>query len=168
MELKSRKNIRLKEYDYNSAGSYFITFCVNEKKNLLSKIRVGAIHESPTVELTEYGQQVENVIKTVDERFGVKTDEYVIMPNHVHIIISIKEERAIHESPLRGSRSVISKIVGYIKMNSSKMIHNINPEIKVWQRSYYDHIIRNESDFIEKHNYIITNPSKWMDDEYYI
>ena len=111
-----------------------------------------------------------NVIESVEERFGIKVDEYVIMPNHVHILITLTEskEREIHESPLRNSRSVISKMVGYIKMNSSKRIHSINPGMKLWQRSYYEHIIRNEADFLEKQNYIIINPSRWLDDEYYI
>lgn len=168
MEFKSRKNIRLKEYDYNSAGSYFITFCVQDRKKILSHIHVGALHEAPEIELTEYGKLVKSVIETAEKRFGVTVDGYVIMPNHVHIIFTVKncEERAIHESPLRG-RSVVSKVVGYIKMNSSKMIHNINSEINIWQRSYYDHIIRNEADFAEKQNYILNNPSKWLEDEYY-
>ena len=170
MELPKRKEIRLKNYNYDSNGSYFITFCVQDKKQILSSIHVGALHEAPAVELTEYGKAVKNVIETAEERFGINIDGYVIMPNHVHIIITIQKEsseRAIHESPLRG-RSVISKAVGYIKMNSSKAIHNINPAIKVWQRSYYDHIIRNEADYIEKLNYILTNPAKWADDRYYI
>lgn len=169
MEFKKRKNIRLKEYDYNSVGSYFITFCVQDKKNILSCMHVGALHEAPEVKLTQYGKEVKNVIETVEKRFDVIVDEYVIMPNHVHIIITIKtdcSERAIRESPLRG-RSYISKIVGYIKMNSSKAIHNINPALKVWQRSYYDHIIRNEADYLEKLNYILTNPAKWVEDEYF-
>ena len=168
MEHKPRKNIRLKEHDYNSAGSYFITFCVQNKKKILSHIHVGALHEAPEIELTQYGKAVKDVIETVEKRFGVTVDRYIIMPNHIHIIITIIEceERAIHESPLRG-RSVISKVIGYIKMNSSKMIHNINPEIIIWQRSYYDHIIRNEADYIEKSDYIINNPAKWVEDEYF-
>lgn len=168
--LPKRKEIRLKNYNYNSNGSYFITFCVQDKKKILSQIHVGALHEAPEVKLTEYGKVVKDVIETVEERFEVTVDEYVIMPNHVHIIITSRRdisERAIHESPLRG-RSVISKIVGYIKMNSSKIIHRYNPDIKIWQRSYYDHIIRNEADYTEKLNYIQVNPLKWSKDEYYI
>ena len=76
--------------------------------------------------------------------------------------------RAIHESPLRDGRSVISKIVGYVKMNSSKAIHLFDPDLKLWQRSYYDHIIRNDADYLEKADYILTNPAKWQEDEYFI
>ena len=170
MSFPKRKNVRLKEYNYSSNGSYFITLCVQDKKKFLSKVRVGAIHESPEVELTKYGLTVREVIETVEERFNVKIDEYVIMPNHVHIIITINEnvERAIHESPLRESRSLISKIVGYIKMNSSKVIHKFDKDLKLWQRSYYDHIIRNDAYYLEKYNYIHNNPLKWNEDEYYI
>ena len=87
MELPKRKEIRLKNYNYDSNGSYFITFCVQDKKQILSSIHVGALHEAPAVELTEYGKAVKNVIETAEERFGINIDGYVIMPNHVHIII---------------------------------------------------------------------------------
>ncbi|MBR4035524.1 MAG: transposase [Oscillospiraceae bacterium] len=89
MDHTKRKEIRLKNYNYNSDGSYFVTFCVQDKKQILSSIHVGALHEAPTVELTVYGKAVKEVIKAVEKRFGVTIDEYVIMPNHVHIIITI-------------------------------------------------------------------------------
>ncbi len=90
----------------------------------------------------------------------------MIMPNHIHILISIGDERAIRESPLRGY-SVISNIVGYLKMNSSKEIHKLKPDMKIWQRSYYDHITRDTADYNEKRQYILTNPARWADYEYY-
>ena len=86
------------------------------------------------------------------------------------MIISIKNssiKRSIRESTLR-NRSTISNVVGYLKMNSSKMIHEINPDENVWQSSYYDHIIRDENDYLEKWNYIDGNPSKWAKDGYFI
>ena len=90
------------------------------------------------------------------------------MPNHVHLIVEIipNDMRAIRESPLQ-SRSVISQIVGFIKANSSKEIHKINPDLDVWQRGFYDHIIRDKHDYEEISKYIHENPLKWQFDELY-
>jgi REP element-mobilizing transposase RayT len=73
---------------------------------------------------------------------------------------------AIRESPLRG-RSTVSKVVGYIKMNSSKEIHSRYGETKVWQRGFYDHVIRNQYDYEEIANYIYLNPTRWQADKLY-
>ena len=74
---------------------------------------------------------------------------------------------SIHESTLR-NRSTVSKVVGYLKMNASKNVHKINPNEDIWQMSYYDHIIRDEKDYLEKWNYIDGNPSEWCNDDYFI
>ena len=75
-------------------------------------------------------------------------------------------KRAIRESPLRGM-SVVSKVIGYIKMNSSKKIHNQYGEARVWQRGFYDHVIRNQHDYEEISNYIYLNPTRWQADKLY-
>ena len=159
MEFPKRKNTRLKDYDYNQNGAYFITICTHERKNLF----VGAIHESPELQLNAYGQIVDKYINQLNTRFDVKIDKYVIMPNHVHLIIAI-EQRAIRESPLR---STISKAVGYLKMNVSRDIHNKGYTGAVFQRSFYDYVIRGENDYLKIWNYIDTNPAKWQEDKYY-
>lgn len=84
------------------------------------------------------------------------------------MIIMVDNQRAIHESPLQNNRSVLSKAIGYLKMNTSKEIHNYC-DIEVWQRGYYDHIIRNEKDLNDICQYIDENPKKWLlgKDEYY-
>ena len=87
-ELPKRKNTRLQYYDYNSPGAYFITFCVHNRKNMLSRI-VGAIQESPEAKLSEYGVILDNVIKNLPTHLKATVDCYVIMPNHVHMIILI-------------------------------------------------------------------------------
>ena len=91
------------------------------------------------------------------------------MPNHVHLLLRIETEGAIHESPLRkqGTRSLLSKAVGFLKMNSSRQIHERCPSLKVWQRGYYEHVIRNEKDFLEIWTYIDQNPAKWAEDQYF-
>ena len=160
--------MRLKNFDYSSTGAYFITICTHNRNCMLSQI-VGAIHESPETVLTEYGIIVDETIKNVSERCKVTIDRYIIMPNHVHLLVIItdsEELRAIRESPLRG-RSVISKVIGYIKMNASKEIHTRFGKINLWQRGFYDHIIRGKEDYEEHLKYIAENPMRWYYDELY-
>ncbi len=102
-------------------------------------------------------------------RFNVSIPKYVVMPNHIHLIIEINndnEKRAIRESPLQYHRSVIDKMVGFLKMNVSKKIHSTD-DVKIWQRSYHDHIIRSEKDYQKIWEYIDTNITKWEKDCFY-
>ena len=125
--------------------------------------------EAPAAKLTKAGIIVQNVIESLPERYpDIKIDNYVIMPNHVHLLLQIDRERAIHESPLQEERkrSLLSQVIGYLKMNSSKEIHALYPERKVWQRSYHDHVVRNDNDYHDIWNYIDTNPAKWENDRY--
>ena len=167
-ELPQRKRLRLKNFDYSTPGAYFVTVCTHNRKCTLSRV-VGAIHESPEIQLTEYGKIVDRLINTIPQQSLATIDRYVIMPNHIHLVIMITDSdelRAIRESPLRG-RSIVSKVVGYIKMNSSKEIHSRYGETKVWQRGFYDHIIRNQYDYEEIANYIYLNPTRWQADKLY-
>ena len=169
-----RKQNRLKGYDYSTNGAYFITICTKDKAQILSHISgnkntVGAIHESPAkVALSQYGLIINDVIKRLNVRFNINVSNYVIMPNHVHLMIEI-DNRAIRESPLQSKRSIISRVIGYLKMNSSKEAHYIDSELQLWQRSFHDHIIRNEEDYLLHLQYIDENPRKWLlgEDEYY-
>ena len=168
-KLPVRKNLRLREFDYNTPGAYFITFCTHNRSNILSRI-VGAIQESPVSHLSTCGMIVDSVIRSVPERFLVTLDRYVIMPNHVHLIVMISEEdarRAIPESPLQ-DRSIISKVVGYIKMNASKAIRQQYGDVTVWQRGYHDHVIRNQADYEMIAKYIHENPLRWELDKFYM
>ena len=167
-ELPQRKCLRLKNFDYSTPGAYFITICTHNRKCTLSRV-VGAIHESPEIELTDYGKITDETIRNIPERYKATVDRYVIMPNHIHLIIIITDDeelRAIRESPLRG-RSVISKAIGYIKMNASKEIHNRFGKINLWQRGFHDHIIRSKEDYEEHLKYIHENPMRWYYDELY-
>jgi REP element-mobilizing transposase RayT len=167
-ELPKRKNNRLQHYDYSSPGAYFITFCTHNRKNMLSRI-VGAIHESPESQLTQYGKILDDVIKRFPAHLHTAVDKYVIMPNHIHIIFTITNDevlRAIRESPLR-VRSLLSKSVGYIKMNASKEIHKRYTSEKIWQRGFHDHVIRNRYDYERIVRYIYKNPLIWQYDCFY-
>ena len=160
--LPKRKHLRWRGFDYSRSGAYFVTVCTHERKNTLSHI-VGAIHESPAPVLTEYGKIVDAFINNVQNRFGASVDQYVIMPNHIHLIIIVTDdsETNIENSPLRG-RSLLSKIMGYIKANTAKEIHKKYGASAVWQRGFYDHVIRSQDDYREIEKYIRENPLCWQ------
>ena len=167
-ELPQRKRLRLKYFDYSTPGAYFVTVCTHNRKCTLSRV-VGAIHESPEIQLTEYGKIVDRLINTIPQQSLATIDRYVIMPNHIHLVIMITDSdelRAIRESPLRG-RSIISKTIGYIKMNASKEIHNRYGNEMVWQRGFHNHIIRNRNDYEKISKYIFENPIIWQYDCFY-
>ena len=172
MELPKRKTIRLPDYDYSSPGAYFVTICTHDRRCILSRIAVGALHEAPAVSLhlTELGQIVKEFIAILPTRFPeLAVEQYVIMPNHIHLLLRIDSERALREAPLRAgdSRSLLAKAIGFLKMNSSKRAHHYYPEMVLWQRSFHEHVIRNENDYREIWEYIDANPAKWAEDRYY-
>ncbi|MBE5817576.1 MAG: transposase [Clostridiales bacterium] len=162
---QKRKNLRLQYFDYNTPGAYFITICTHNRECTLSHI-VGSIHESTKIRLTEYGKIVDKYINNIPSNYNATIEQYVIMPNHIHLIIAVnynEEIMAIRESPLQG-RSIISKMIGYIKMNASKEIHyNYGTKI-VWQRGFHDHIIRGRKDYEKISKYIYENPITWQCD----
>lgn len=169
-DLPKRKPTRLKEYDYSSHGAYFITICTHNHRKILSEI-VGDVHERPAIKLTQYGIIADEIIKKIPHRFNVKIDKYVIMPNHIHLLISLpgKPIRDVHERPLQSKQhSVIANIVGYLKMNVTKKIHQINKNEIVWQRLSNDHIIRGGRDYQKIWEYIDTNVIRWEKDCFYV
>lgn len=163
MELPQRKNIRLQEYDYSSAGAYFVTFCTHNRKHTLSKVLVG--DGSPVPKLTASGLLTEKLVLQISEHFpSVIVDKYVIMPNHVHVLLffSVCGEGTGDPSPTLGN------VVGWLKYQATKAINEKNDtKQQIWQRSYYDHVIRNQQDYDETWTYIENNPAQWAEDEYY-
>ena len=129
---------------------------------------VGAIHESPDsgIELTRIGKIVRDTVETLPQRFPeIRLEKYVVMPNHVHLLLLIdRDPRAHRDAPLQSGRSLISQTIGFFKMNASKKAHAIDPGLKLWQRSFHDHIIRNDEVFLRIWEYIETNPIKWHED----
>ena len=157
-----RKINRLKSWNYSNNGGYFITICTDNRKHILSKICVG--DGFPVPQLTKTGQIVDDYIKNINLKYScVTVSEYMIMPNHIHLLLLIDNNGTGNPSPTVGN------IIGWFKYNTTK---SVNEEYKsagnkLWQRSFYDHIIRDEKDYMEKLNYILSNPLKWADDEYY-
>ena len=185
----NRKSNRLKEWDYSKTGFYYITLCTINKEQFFGDI------EQNVMVLNDHGNIVETCINEIQIKYSnIELNSYIIMPNHVHCIINImpdvgaihespvscskyrdnqkqidKSIQAIRESPLQIKRRkmTISKIVGFIKMQSAKQINILRntPGKHLWQRNYYDHIIRNDTSLRNIREYIINNPSTWNQDE---
>ena len=159
MDLPKRKPTRLKEYDYSTPGAYFITICVKDKKHLLSKISntVGeGLCALPKHELTPIGKEVEKSIQYINNDYiGVKIDKYVIMPNHIHLIVILDDAGGHGNTPLQN-------VIGQLKSYTTNKFADT-----LWQRSYHDHIIRGEKDYKKIWEYIDTNVIKWEQDCFY-
>ena len=145
MELPQRKKIRVGEYDYSQCGAYFVTICTQNRRPILSNIVGDDAHIVPK----RYGQIAEKYLKNAAE-----IDKYVIMPDHIHMLIRLEEQGAEKRSP---QASRIASIVRSIKTLTTKEIGE-----PIFQRSYYDHVIRNQRDYNEIWEYIENNPRKWM------
>ena len=147
-ELPKRKPIRLENFDYSTAGAYFITICVKDRKPLLSEIVVDDAHIVPR----PYGLIVEKYIRNVPQ-----IEKYVIMPDHIHMIIRLEDGSMWASTPTKSFQNKISSIVWSIKVLTAKEIGQ-----SIFQRSYYDHVIRNRQDYIEIWEYIENNPKKYL------
>lgn len=153
--LPKRKPIRLAGYDYSSVGSYHVTICTKDKKRLFWN-NVGATFSRPKPEyvLSAYGRIVDEEIRKISTIYkSVEIDKYVVMPNHVHMIISIISD----ELGRPQVAPTVSRIVQQFKGSVSKQIG-----FSVWQKGYIDHIIRCQADYDETWQYIDENPLKWF------
>jgi len=152
-ELPKRKQVRLKDYDYSQNGYYFITVCTKDRK-LLFWESVGADIIRPN--LSNYGKIVDRAINAISSHYpNMKVDEYVIMPDHIHLILKISNDDK-NGRIISAPTKTIMTVVGQMKRWVSKEIG-----FSVWQKSYFEHIIRDENDYIEKAQYILNNPLKW-------
>ena len=181
---RQRKSIRLNEYDYSFPNWYYITICTYEKRNLFGKINNGKMI------LNKFGNVVkEEWMRTKEIRKYVDLDYYVIMPNHLHGIIIIEQSigngRGELNSPVKNESGRIryaptnnkfkspshslGAIVRGFKSSVTKRLREFsgNSNLKIWQRNYYEHIIRNELDLQNIRKYISLNPIKWEIDEYF-
>lgn len=144
------------------AGAYFLTICTVDKKNLLGKIVGGGDLDAPQVQLTEAGRVVQKYIQTANGIPGVRIDKYVVMPNHIHIIVFVEEmENGTSGSP-SPTNAKVPRLVGALKRYCHKETG------KIFQRSYHDHIIRGEADYRKIWEYIENNPVRWIEDCFYV
>ncbi|MBE6756822.1 MAG: hypothetical protein E7555_10250 [Ruminococcaceae bacterium] len=156
MNLPKRKPTRLKRYDYSAPGAYFITICTQNRKQILSKISIvgEGLRALPKNELTKTGNVVKNAVDFINKVYqNISVDKYVIMPNHVHLLISITGG---HGDP------PLPQIIGQFKSFTQKSYTE-----KLWQRSFHDHIIRGDKDYEKIWEYIDTNVLRWKDDCFY-
>jgi len=171
-----RRTIRLQGYDYTSAGAYFITVCTHQRQCLLGEIVEGEM------QLNKFGNVVANTCVWLETQYSyVHCDAWIVMPNHLHGIL------VLTDNPVRGvsrSRSVsfgdnppttvngtncksLGRLVGAFKTVSTKQINLIRdtPGTVVWQRNYYENIIRNEASLHRIRQYIYNNPLLWQQDQ---
>ena len=130
----------------------------------MSSIVGTGVLDCPQIELTKQGAVAEKYIKQLDEFYeSISVDSYVIMPNHIHILLQIKANgqsgTPVPTSGLR-SNSVISQFV-----STFKRFCNGEYGCNIWQARFYDHVVRNEGDYIKHLQYISENPLRWKDDE---
>ena len=162
MPLPNRKTIRLPGYDYNTPGYYFITLCTKNKAKLLCDIQTTSIVDGAEIIYSPYGsiacKQLDNMATFYK---GITLDKYVVMPNHIHLLIHIEEP--LDSTLTSAHNTAVSKFIGTFKrFCNAQYGHNI------WQSRSYDHIIRDEKDYLKIWNYIDTNPGKWTEDCFYI
>jgi putative transposase len=170
--LRTRKPIRLQNYDYSENGYYFVSIFSGNRQNIFTenKSPVGAglvSARNRSFELSPAGRIIEEQWQYIPNLYDdVELDEYVIMPNHIHGIIVIQQKKRADTRPAPTLSDIICSFksrssleyIRYIKRN------NLNFSDKFWQRSFYDHVIRNERSLSAIREYILDNPANWEQD----
>ncbi len=161
MEMPQRKPNRIKGYDYSQTGAYFVTICTQGRKKILSKISVGTplpgCPQKPCPELLWHGEIADKYIRQMDVFYEhLSVDHCVIMPDHIHLLITIHESNGHPGTGAPTRTSAIARFVGTFKRFCNKEYGE-----NIWQSRYYDHVIRNQQDYNEIWEYIENNPAKW-------
>ena len=163
MSLPYRKPNRLPTFDYSTPGAYFITICTQDRKCILGKIVGGGALDAPVVQLNDLGLIVEKYIRSGERISGISVDKYVIMPNHIHVILFVDETYTGGTSKAPSpTNTAIPHFVSTLKRFCHRDIGKI-----IFQRSYHDHVIRNEQDYLKIWEYIDNNPISWREDCFY-
>ena len=170
-DIHHRRSIRLKGYDYSQAGAYFVTVCAHGRECLFGEI-VGC-----EMLVNEFGRIVEaEWTRTTEIRKEIELGEYVVMPNHFHGIVVITYEMTgtvgayghtpLHNTLFRSPSKTIGAMVRGFKSSVTIHINKIRqtPRHPVWQRNFYEHVIRNDADYNRIADYIATNPQRWAED----
>ena len=160
-----RRSLRLEDYGYDQPGGYFVTICTFGRGNLF-----GEIHEG-TMRLNRYGEIARECFEAIAKHFdNTAVDEFVVMPNHVHGIVVIMNVGARHAVPVQSlgrfgkpMATSLPTIVRSFKSATTKRINDLRqtPGLPVWQRNYYEHVIRNEQSLDRIREYISNNPARW-------
>ena len=159
--LPKRKHPRLNDYDYSTTGAYFITICTQSRRCLLSHI-VGRGLAPAEIQYTVYGRIAQEQLLLLEQRYpSLKIDRYVIMPNHIHAILLLEETAGGSQRP------TIMDIVCAYKSLTTRQCKKIRPIDKLFQTSFYEHVIRGCEDYKEIAEYIVNNPKQWELDKLY-
>ncbi len=170
MELQKRKIIRLPQYDYSQNGAYFITICLYDKTPLFGKIVHGQLQH------TALGRAaVEEIARTnvLRRDHGIEITKYVVMPNHVHMLIEIVgSRRAVTGAQIElfgaPTKNSVPTVVRAYKSAVTKRAHSLGLGNFAWQRRYHDHVVRNEREYLQIWQYIDSNAQKWGEDCYFL
>ena len=188
-ELPERKPTRLKNFDYNTVGAYFITICTQDRQQILSRIvggdvpdcpsdkrdnLVGAgVPDCPRVELTKPGQIAEKHIIQLSNFYDyLSIESYVIMPNHIHLLLFVRansniskngQSRTPAPTNIERANNIVSQFVSTFKRFCNKEYGE-----NIWQSRFYDHVIRDRKDYETRIKYIHENPMRWFYDELYV
>jgi putative transposase len=166
-----RRSIRLPGYDYSQAGAYFVTIVTHQRDLLFGKI------ENEEMILSDFGMIANECWIAIPEHFPtVELGAYIIMPNHVHGIIVIRElidddrRGAIYRAPTveKYGKPTVGSLPTIVRTYKAAVTRRIGREHKangIWQRNYYEHVIRDERDLQNKTNYIESNPMLWTQDD---
>jgi len=166
----TRKLNRLKNYDYSTDGYYFVTICSKDRKDIFGEY-VGAngcwpVNNDMKIKLNEYGLIVDEELKNTENiRNEIKLGQYIIMPNHLHCIIIIQRNLSGGQPSAPtdniNRKHTLSSFVSGFKSVVTKRINILRntPRKPVWQRSFYDHIIRNDRSLHKLRGYIVNNPA---------
>ena len=158
MELSQRKINRIPEYDYSTNGAYFITLCTQDRRKILSRIVGGGALDAPFLIQTKIGEISKKYILSSNRIPGICVDKFVIMPDHIHLIVQVAETASIGTSRAPSpTNATIPHFVSTFKRFCHREIGTV-----IFQRSYYDHVIRNQQDYNEIWEYIENNPQKWV------
>ena len=164
-EFPTRKRNRLQNFNYSSSKAYFITICTKNRKNLFwarkqpDFVGEDIILPPDHVNLSPHGIIVDEAINNIPKHYPeIQLLQYVIMPNHVHIILLIPYD----DGRIISSPTSILTVIGQMKRYASRKTGEA-----IWQKSFYDHLIRNANDYEDICKYIYENPIKWQYDTYY-
>jgi len=165
-EIHHRRSIRLHGYDYRAHGTYFVTLCTVDRSCRFGKIVEGA------VALSEEGRIVEEAWQWLASHHAhVDLGPYVVMPNHVHgIIVSAPDEGGSRTAPTVASRKPLGRLIGAFKTVSTKRVNELlkTPGDILWQRNYWEHIVRNEDSMAKIADYVLNNPKTWESDQLFV
>ena len=156
MDLPNRKNNRLENFDYGKNGMYFITICTQNRRKILCEIVGGGALDAPKIKLSEIGKIAEKHILSTNNIPEITVDKYVIMPDHIHLLLWVRDINGTSKAP-SPTNNLISHSISTLKRFINKDVG-----YNIFQRSYYDHVIRNQHDYDETWKYIDNNPINWI------